>query len=116
MFAVSTGLDTFQNPQEIGPMYPFAGGEWLFVVIGVILWLLWHVLQIGSETRENREARAMYEEISLERAMLHGGSALIATDEEWAASGHQTAAAGARPRPAAGPGPESPPPAPPPPA
>jgi hypothetical protein len=86
MFAVSTGVESFQNPRDIGPLYPFPDIEWLFVAVGILLWLLWHVAQIRSETRENKEARELYEDISLERAMFHGGSALIATDEEWAAA------------------------------
>ena len=81
--AFSTGLDSFMNPEEIGPMYPFAGAEWVFVAIGVVIWLLWHAAQIRGETSENREAIEMYERIGLDRAMYHGGSALIATDEEW---------------------------------
>ena len=79
----STGLDSFMNPSEIGPMYPFEDAEWLFVLIAVVLWLLWHVGQISSETRENRESAAACEEIGLERVMYHGGSALVATDQEW---------------------------------
>jgi hypothetical protein len=82
--AVSTGLDSFRNPQDIGPMYPFVGQEWLFVVIAVLVWIGWHVLQNRGETSEEREAVEMYERIGLDRAMFHGGSALIATDEEWA--------------------------------
>lgn len=82
--AVTTGLDSFLNPQDIGPMYPFVGAEvWLYFVVGVILWLGWHALQITGETREEDDARQMYQEIGLDRAMFHGGSALIATDEEW---------------------------------
>lgn len=81
--AFSTGLDSFLNPEEIGPMFPFDGLTVLFIGIGVVLWLAWHAVQIPAESRENEEAREMYEEIGLDRAMFHGGSALIATDEEW---------------------------------
>jgi hypothetical protein len=83
MLGVSTGLESFLNPDEIGVLYPFPGGEFLFFVVAFVLWLLWHVLQIRSETRENRDAREFYAEIGLDRAMYHGGSALIATEEEW---------------------------------
>ena len=37
------------NISEIGPIYPFVGAEWLFVLIGVIYWIAWHVNQIKSE-------------------------------------------------------------------
>ncbi len=81
--AFSTGLDSFQNPSEIGPMYPFQDLEWLFVVIAVVLWLLWHALQIRGETAEEHEAVRAYEAIGLDRAMYHGATGLVATDEEW---------------------------------
>lgn len=83
--AVSTGLDSFGNPEEIGPMYPFVGLEWLFVVIAVVLWLGWHVLQARAETREERRAVEKYERLGIDRVMYHGASALAVTDEEWLA-------------------------------
>jgi hypothetical protein len=82
-FAVSTGVDSFSNPGEIGPLYPFPGADWLFVLLAVAVWIGWHILQIRGESRENREATEMYESIGIDRAMYHGGSALIATDAEW---------------------------------
>jgi hypothetical protein len=81
--AFSTGLDSFLNIDEIGPLYPFVGAEWLFVVIGFVLWLGWHVLQARAETREEQEAVELYRRIGVDRAMFHGGTALIATDDEW---------------------------------
>ena len=110
----STGLDSFSNPADIGPMYPFVGAEWLFVVAGVVLWLLWHVGQIRGETRENTESAAAVEELGLERVMYHGGSALVATDQEWeeaARHGYPGAAGagvGVRPDPGSGVGPPPP--------
>lgn len=48
---MSTGLDTWsQNLLEIGPLFPFAGTEWLWVIIGVGSWLIWHALQVRHET------------------------------------------------------------------
>jgi hypothetical protein len=96
--AVSTGLDSFSNPQDIGPMYPFVGQEWLFVVIAVLLWLAWHFLQARGETSEHHDAVEMYDRIGLDRAMHHGGSALIATDDEWAAELRTRGAAEPPPR------------------
>ncbi|HSI80038.1 MAG TPA: hypothetical protein VK919_05240 [Solirubrobacterales bacterium] len=81
--AWSTGLDSFLNPQDIGTMFPFDGLTVLFVLIGVALWLGWHAVQIRGESGSYDDAVEMYERISLDRAMFHGGSALIATDEEW---------------------------------
>jgi hypothetical protein len=80
----STGLDSFTNPSEIGPLYPFVGAEWLFVLVAVILWLLWHVAQIRLENRDNERAVQTYERIGLDRVMFYGGSADVPSDEEWA--------------------------------
>ena len=80
----STGLDSFSNITEIGPMYPFENLEWLFVLIGVVLWLLWHVGQIGGETAENEQSRVACETLGIERVMYYGGSAIVPTDQEWA--------------------------------
>lgn len=80
----STGLDSFSNPGEIGPMYPFVGAEWLFVLVAVVLWLLWHVAQIMLENRDNERAVQTYERIGLDRVMFYGGSADVPSDEEWA--------------------------------
>ena len=85
MVAVSTGLDSFSNPKDIGAMYPFVGQEWVFVSIAALMWLAWHVLQNRGESSEHADAARMYDELGLDRAMLHGGSGLIATEEEWAA-------------------------------
>lgn len=80
----STGLDSFANPTEIGPLYPFVGAEWFFVLLAVVLWLLWHVLQIRLENRDNERAVQTYERIGLDRVMFYGGSADVPSDEEWA--------------------------------
>ena len=84
VLAFSTGLDSFSNPSEIGPLYPFVGYEWLFVVAGVVLWILWHVAQIRMENRDNARAVETYERIGLDRVMFYGGSADVPSDEEWA--------------------------------
>lgn len=80
----STGLDSFSNPSEIGPLYPFVGAEWLLLAIAVIAWLLWHVGQIMGENRDNERAVETYERIGLDRVMFYGGSADVPSDEEWA--------------------------------
>jgi hypothetical protein len=86
MLAVSTGVDSFVKPGELGPLYPFVGTEMILFGVALFLWLAWHFLQARGETREHREACALYDEIGLDRAMHHGGSALMATEEEWTQS------------------------------
>lgn len=83
ILGISTGLDSFSNPSEIGPLYPFVGAEWFFVLLAVVLWLLWHVLQIRLENRDNERAVQTYERIGLDRVMFYGGSADVPSDEEW---------------------------------
>lgn len=37
---------------EVGPVYPLQGWEVLMVIIGVVFWLGWHVIQHRRETKE----------------------------------------------------------------
>lgn len=39
------------NIADIGPIYPFVGAEWLFVLIGVVYWVIWHIRQISNENQ-----------------------------------------------------------------
>ena len=51
---------------EVGAVYPFQGGEVLMVIVGVVIWIGWHVVQIKQENREIEEdlQNAKSEEIS----------------------------------------------------
>ena len=49
---MSTGLESWANPETIGAIYPFAGSEMLMFGLCVAFWLLWHVLNQFSETQE----------------------------------------------------------------
>lgn len=48
------------NIQDIGPIYPFVGGEALFWIVGVVLWILWHVWQARNEANEYRDEAEKY--------------------------------------------------------
>lgn len=37
---------------DVGPIYPFQGGEVIMVLIGVAFWVLWHVFQLRAEQDE----------------------------------------------------------------
>lgn len=55
---MSTGLETWnQNiPENIGALYPGAGGiEIPLVIIGLITWVVWHVVQIRRENASFEE-------------------------------------------------------------
>lgn len=78
---MSTGLDSFSNPQDIGALYPGAGMEWLMVLIGFVLWLLWHVFQMADEEKEYRTAVKLYQQVGMDRAMHHA-TGKVATEDE----------------------------------
>ncbi len=57
---MNTGLQSFSNPAEIGILYPFAdspfaGGEVILVVVGVALWIAWHIWEIRFESRNQAD-------------------------------------------------------------
>ena len=41
--------------KDVGAIYPFQGTEVLMVVVGLVLWIAWHVIQIRSENAELEE-------------------------------------------------------------
>lgn len=41
---------------DVGPVYPFQGLEGLMVLVGVVFWLGWHVVQFRRESVELAEA------------------------------------------------------------
>lgn len=58
---------------EVGPVYPFQGQEWLFAVVGVGGWLLWHVWCFRWERAYQRSRIARYgnDQQAMERALDH---------------------------------------------
>ena len=38
--------------KDVGAIYPFQGSEVLMVILGVVFWIGWHVLQTRQETAE----------------------------------------------------------------
>ena len=43
------------NIADIGPIYPFVGTEFVLFIVGVVSWLVWHVVQTRRETKEWEE-------------------------------------------------------------
>ena len=41
--------------KDVGAVYPWVGWELAMVLVGVGLWLLWHVIQLRQEKREFAE-------------------------------------------------------------
>ncbi len=80
--AVGTGLDSFTDPAGITVLYPFPGWEGLFVAVGVLLWIGWHIRQVRAENTEYDEALELYERVGVERAMQFGGSTHLHAGED----------------------------------
>jgi hypothetical protein len=58
------------NMADIGPLYPFVGAEMLMVLLLVIFWVAWHVIQVRKETRQHEEeARALRQGDNLLRVL-----------------------------------------------
>jgi len=43
------------NIAELGPVYPLVGWEVFFTIVGVILWIGWHILTVIQEEKVLRE-------------------------------------------------------------
>lgn len=50
----TTPIETWAGADlsQIGPVYPMVGTEMVLVIIGLIFWLMFHVLQARIEKRE----------------------------------------------------------------
>ena len=47
---MNTGITTWSNnPNEVGALFPFTGFEWLFLLICIVGWIIWHIWQIKFE-------------------------------------------------------------------
>lgn len=43
---------------QTGPIYPFVGSESLLVLLGLIFWIAFHIIQIRAENKSYDEADA----------------------------------------------------------
>ena len=59
------------NPADVGPMYPFVGTEWIFLVICVAGWLIWQVWQIKLENATYEEDSEKLQGEALTEAINH---------------------------------------------
>lgn len=50
----TTMVDTWSGTDlsQLGPIYPFAGSEFLLWILGLIFWIGFHILQARIEKRE----------------------------------------------------------------
>jgi hypothetical protein len=53
MLSLTIGLSNWAvDLKDVGAIYPFQGWEVAMTIAGVAFWILWHVWQIGFESRE----------------------------------------------------------------
>ena len=45
---------------KVGAIYPWQGVEVIMVIVGIGLWLWWHVVQLRSENKEFKACLAKY--------------------------------------------------------
>jgi hypothetical protein len=58
------------NLLDIGPIYPLVGLEWLMVIIALVFWVGWHVVQITMENRTHeKDAQLLKQGDNLKKAM-----------------------------------------------
>ena len=54
----------------VGPIYPFVGSEMLMVIILLVVWIGWHIVQLRMENRTmENEARALRQGDTLDRTL-----------------------------------------------
>ncbi len=47
------GLDSWAvDLKDVGAIYPFQGTEVLMVILGLVFWIGWHVIQMRQEAEE----------------------------------------------------------------
>jgi hypothetical protein len=69
---MSTGdfSDWSGNMVDLGPLYPFVGSEGTMVILAVIFWIGWHIVQVRMESRAHEaEARRLREGDNLQKAL-----------------------------------------------
>ena len=69
---MSTVTTWSTNPADVGPLYPFVGSEWLFLLICVIGWLVWHYWQIKYENTTYDEQSRQLQGNALTEAINSG--------------------------------------------
>lgn len=52
---MSTGVESFANLDQLGPLYPMVGTEGLLTIIGLALWIVWHIWQLSIEKSEHEK-------------------------------------------------------------
>ncbi len=79
---MSTGIETWNmNLLDIGPLYPFAGSEGFLALIGIVSWVVWHVIQISKENKMLAEEANRFKSKTKLKAAMKVSSAETITEE-----------------------------------
>ena len=71
MLFSTTIVDTWATDiSQLGPIYPFVGGEVLFWILGLLFWFAFHVLQMRQENEELAEDEAAVSDSNAMRRAL----------------------------------------------
>ena len=54
---------------DVGAIYPFQGWEVVMTIIGVVLWLAWHVVQFREESAHLEKARKLGDPEMIRKAL-----------------------------------------------
>lgn len=38
--------------KDVGAIYPFQGSEYVLVILGLVFWIVWHIIQVRQETEQ----------------------------------------------------------------
>ncbi len=58
------------NISDIGPIYPFVGSEVFWWILGLVLWIAWHVIETKRENRTYQEEVRKYGDAETLRRMI----------------------------------------------
>ena len=53
MATVTSWVETLNAGETV--IYPFVGTEWLWLIIAIAFWIVWHLKMSAAETEENDE-------------------------------------------------------------
>jgi hypothetical protein len=57
------------NIADIGPIYPFVGWEVFMVILCVVFWIGWHIVQIRAENAQLEEEAQKLRQGGLKKAL-----------------------------------------------
>lgn len=71
---MSTGLvENWLDVDTFGAIYPFVGTEGFLAIVGIALWIVWHIWQIKDESNEFKH--------DLENIRKQGGPGAVLDEE-----------------------------------